>query len=65
MGHMIENKIKTVTKIGSFNGKPFLAIHVVKEGKESERAIVSFGIAKAKAILASLDEINKFVEGKE
>lgn len=58
MGHMIENKkLETVTKMGEFAGKPFLAIHIVKDGKASERPIISFGLAKAKAILSSLEDI--------
>jgi len=61
MGHMIEEKkMEVVTKIGEFQGKPFLAIHEVKDGKTSERPVVSFGIKKAKAILASWDAIKKF-----
>lgn len=56
--------MQIVTKIGEYTGKPFLATHEVKDGKESEKAIVSFGLKKAQAILAALDEIKKFVEGK-
>lgn len=64
MGHMIDNKkLETVTKMGEFAGKPFLAIHTVKDGKESQRSVISFGLAKAKAILSSLEDIKKFVEG--
>lgn len=56
--------MQVIIKIGEFAGKPFLAIHEVKDGKESEKAIVSFGLKKAQAILVALDEIKKFVEGK-
>lgn len=64
MGHMIENKTETVTKISEFAGKPFLAIYTVKNGKESERPLISFGLAKAKAILSALEDIKKFVGNK-
>jgi len=60
MGHMIENKIETVVKISEFAGKPFMSIHEIKEGREQIRPIISFGIKKAKAILASLEAIKKF-----
>lgn len=65
MGHMIEkSKLEVVAEIGSFMNKPTLAIHTVKDGKKSERPVISFGIAKAKAILAAMDEIKKFVGEK-
>lgn len=63
MGYMIEkSNLKTVTKIGEFAGKPLLAIHEIKDGEVSERDIIKFGIKKAKAILASIDDIKKFAE---
>jgi len=64
MGHMIENKIELVTKVGEFAGKPFLAIHEIKNGEESVKPIVSFGLKKAKAILASIKEIVEFVDNE-
>ena len=53
--------MKTVTKLGEFAGKPM--IYIYEEGKE-EKAVVQFGLKKAEAILASVEEIKKFVEGK-
>jgi len=52
-------------KIGEFAGKPFLAIHEVKDDKESEKAVISFGLKKAEAILSALEEIKKFVEERK
>ena len=57
-------EMETKCKISEFAGKPFIALYEIKDGKESERAVVQFGIKKAKAILASLEEIKRFVETK-
>jgi len=46
---------------GEFAGKPLLVIHDAA-AKEGDKAIISFGMKKAEAILASVKEIEKFVE---
>lgn len=62
MGHMIENKITTVTEIDTFMNKPILVIYEVVDGKKAEKNTIQFGAKKAKAILASIEAIKKFVE---
>lgn len=49
---------------GEYHGKPTLAIHEVKDGKASEKPVISFGEKKAKAIVAAMKYIEKFVEGE-
>jgi|688.fasta_scaffold1657613_1 hypothetical protein len=47
------------TEVGEYKGSKTLSI------MSDDRRIISFGINKAKAILASIDEIRQFVEGSE
>jgi hypothetical protein len=55
--------VKVIVKLGAFAGKPLICIHEInEENKESEKAIISFGLKKAKAILEAIPEIRKFVE---
>lgn len=56
---------KTEIEIGEFKYKPIFQIHQLGEdGKRKERygLVLSFGVAKAAAILENLEEIKKFVE---
>jgi len=46
------------SKIGKHKGFDVLSI----ENKATQQRIVSFGLTKAKAILAEIEEIKKFVE---
>lgn len=65
MGHKIDFDSRlpeTSVKLGEFAGKPFLAIHEIKNGEISERPVISFGLKKAKAVIAAIAEIEKFVE---
>jgi hypothetical protein len=51
-----------------YKGNPlFKIVKVDEEGKEIEKygTIVSFGITKAKYILANIEEIQKFVEANK
>jgi hypothetical protein len=54
--------MKTVIKKDVYNGYPFISIHEIKDDKELEKPIVSFGLKKARAILQNIDEINDFVD---
>ncbi len=54
--------MKVIVKLGAFAGKPLICIHEIKDDVESEKALLQFGLKKAKAILASIEEIKKFVE---
>lgn len=56
-----KKEMKTNTESSTFANKPILVITVEGESK----AIISFGLKKAKAILASVEEIKKFVEENE
>jgi hypothetical protein len=47
------------TEVGEYKGSKTLSI------MSDDRRIISFGINKARAILASIDEIRQFVEGSE
>lgn len=47
------------TEVGEYKGSKTLSI------MSDDRRIISFGINKAKAILASIDEIRQFVESSE
>lgn len=53
--------MKTTSESSTFANKPILVITVEGESK----SIISFGLKKAKAILASVEEIKKFVEENE
>lgn len=44
---------------GQFKGNPTITIN------EGEKRVTSFGLKKAKAILASMEDIKKFVESNE
>jgi len=58
--------MKTKTVVTTFGKHPILEIHDANEvginGGDKAKALVSFGLKKAEAILASIDEIKKFVE---
>ena len=60
----METYVKLFYKIGEFAGKPFLSINekIEKNGVETEKEIIKFGLKKAKAIIASLSEIEKFIK---
>jgi hypothetical protein len=47
------------TEIGEYKGSKTISI------MSDDRRIVSFGVSKAKAILATIDEIRQFVENSE
>ena len=52
------------TKIGEFKGNK--TITLIEEGSEmSEKYPFSFGLKKAKLILANIEDIKKFVEESE
>lgn len=53
--------MKVEVKLGEFMNKPTIAIYEVKNDKVEDKPIVSFGIKKAQAILAAIEEIKKFV----
>lgn len=58
--------MKTVTETEEYYGKPLLKIYEVNDKDEkSEKPIISFGTKKAKAILVSVEEIKKFLEGEK
>lgn len=55
--------VKTVVENSDYQGKPILKIFEIRpDGARRDYASLSFGVAKAKAILASVKEIEKFVE---
>lgn len=56
----------TETQISQYGKHPILNIKE-KDSKEDDKPIISFGLKKAQAILASIDSIKKFVDsnGKE
>jgi hypothetical protein len=47
------------TEIGEYKGSKTISI------MSDDRRVVSFGVSKAKAILATIDEIRQFVENSE
>lgn len=47
------------TEIGEYKGSKTISI------MSDDRRVISFGVNKAKAILASIDDIKKFVENSE
>lgn len=60
---IMADKFKTTT--GDYKGSKTLAIkkeYVNKEGETKEGHVLTFGVGKAKAILAVLEEIKTFVE---
>ena len=52
-------KTKTVTSV--FGKHPIIEIYEDPK-KEDDKCVIQFGLKKAEAILASIDEIKKFVE---
>ena len=58
---------ETKTKIGSYKGHPLFSIvkEYEKDGEKKESAYIKFGLGKAKAILAHLEELKKFVEDND
>ena len=58
----MSNTKKYSTTKGEYNGKPTISLHIDKEDG-SKVFVMSFGTAKAKAILAAIEDIKKFVEG--
>ena len=56
-----EKEMKVEVKIGEFMNKPTISIYEVKNDKVEDKPIVSFGIKKAQAILAAIEDIKKFV----
>lgn len=67
MGHMIEKKKsskETKVFIDEFNGRPMFAVWEVDPAgnKAKQVPIVSFGKAKAEAILKHIDDLKDFLE---
>jgi len=55
--------MKTKTEETMYGKHPMIAIHDETEsGAISEKSIIQFGIKKAEAILAHIEEIKAFVE---
>lgn len=56
--------MKTLVEKDVYGGRPFIKIYEVNEKgeKKQDKPIVSFGYKKAEAILASLKEIEMFIE---
>jgi len=54
-------KEKSMIKLGEYQGKPVISL--VKA--EDDRFPFTFGVAKAKLILANIEEITKFVEAND
>lgn len=57
--------MKTVVVQDEKNGHEYIDIYELKDGELVEKKIIGFGLRKAKAILASLSAIEKFVEEQE
>lgn len=61
----MENTFSTET--GSYKGKPTITINKTYEsnGEQKNSRVLTFGVAKAKAILSQVEDIKKFVEESE
>lgn len=64
MAEKKENKeVQTVVENSEYQGKPVLKIFEIRpDGARRDYASLSFGVQKAKAILASIEAIKYFVE---
>lgn len=52
------------TDMSEYKGNDIFQIWEIKNGERSKFPVISFGKGKAEAILASVEEIKKFVEGE-
>lgn len=69
MGHMIKKESSKETKvfIDEFNGRPMFGVWEVDPAGNKAKAtpIVSFGMAKAKAVMKHIEDLKDFLEAVE
>ena len=61
-----KSKPSTEVVIGEYAGKPIFGIHTIDaDGEVSERPAFSFGLTKAKLIVAHLEELQEFIKNNK